>query len=237
MYASEKIFKRALLVSIAAHGVLLFVLEKNITGSKTLDMPDFSPMKVSLFVPEVPVPATPESLPLPSLPEPDKVAPEPVETPPVSEAPGTDPPVEMVPADSAQPVETDILEPAVPAIEDPVPPAAETAGTGEAAEVPTETQAPPVYAGIKLEKIDLNGARMPVPAYPSQAKRMEWEGDVTVSFVINHKGRVESICVEDSSGYDVLDDTVVKTVEKAWRFPKRDEDIRVWKTFSFRLIS
>ena len=93
------------------------------------------------------------------------------------------------------------------------------------------------FSGTKLENLNLEGARMPAPSYPSKARRLEWEGDVTVSFMINNKGRVESINVEDSSGYDLLDETVIKTVQKAWRFPKQEEAVRVWKTFSFRLIS
>ncbi|OQY30772.1 MAG: hypothetical protein B6241_15350 [Spirochaetaceae bacterium 4572_59] len=94
-----------------------------------------------------------------------------------------------------------------------------------------------VYSGQKLEDLDFSGAvRMPAPVYPSRARKMEWEGDVTVSFVINKKGKIESIIIEESTGYELLDKTVFNTVKKGWRFPRRDDPVRVWKTFSFRLI-
>ena len=94
----------------------------------------------------------------------------------------------------------------------------------------------PAYEGMELDALSFARARMPKPLYPDQARRLEWEGDVTVSFTINLRGKAEDVVVEQSSGYPLLDQTVVDTVKKGWRFPRREEILRVWKTFSFRLI-
>jgi protein TonB len=87
-----------------------------------------------------------------------------------------------------------------------------------------------------LDTLDLEGARMPAPVYPSMAKQMGWEGDVSIIFTINSKGRAEEIVIEQSSGHELLDQSVLTTVKKHWRFPKGGDPLRVRKEFSFRLI-
>lgn len=105
--------------------------------------------------------------------------------------------------------------------------------SGEGASALSETAA---FPGVSLDNLNLSNARVPLPSYPVQAKKMEWEGDVTVSFVINEKGRVESFVIEESSGYELLDQAVADMVMKGWRFPRREAPLQVWKTFSFKLI-
>jgi periplasmic protein TonB len=56
--------------------------------------------------------------------------------------------------------------------------------------------------------------------YPSMAKKMGWEGRVTVSFVITESGRAESLKVTKSSGHTILDENVVETIREVQPFPK-----------------
>ncbi len=57
-------------------------------------------------------------------------------------------------------------------------------------------------------------------AYPSLARRMGWRGQLTVSFVIGETGRVENLRILKSSGFKVLDDNVLQTIEQIQPFPK-----------------
>jgi protein TonB len=56
--------------------------------------------------------------------------------------------------------------------------------------------------------------------FPERARRMNWEGKVFISFVINTDGRVESVLVLRSSGYSVLDRSAVDAVKRSVPFPK-----------------
>lgn len=56
--------------------------------------------------------------------------------------------------------------------------------------------------------------------YPLLAKKMRWEGQVTVSFIICEKGTVERIRIIKSSGYSILDENVKETIREVEPFPK-----------------
>jgi periplasmic protein TonB len=55
--------------------------------------------------------------------------------------------------------------------------------------------------------------------YPARAQRMGWQGKVIVDFIITKNGKATDIKIIQSSGFDVLDDNVVKTVEAVAPFP------------------
>ncbi|MEW6586745.1 MAG: energy transducer TonB [Nitrospirota bacterium] len=55
--------------------------------------------------------------------------------------------------------------------------------------------------------------------YPAPARKMGWEGRVTVSFLILPDGRVGNVKVSRSSGRDILDRGAVETVKKTSPFP------------------
>lgn len=57
-------------------------------------------------------------------------------------------------------------------------------------------------------------------AYPPQAKKFGWMGSLTVSFVICENGITEQIRIVKSSGYEVLDQNVVRTIKDVQPFPK-----------------
>jgi len=57
----------------------------------------------------------------------------------------------------------------------------------------------------------------PRPEYPRMAKRRGYEGTVLLEVLVNRGGRVEDLRIIESSGYDVLDTSAVKSV-KGWLF-------------------
>jgi protein TonB len=57
----------------------------------------------------------------------------------------------------------------------------------------------------------------PAPAYPSEARRNGWQGLVVLRVGVGADGRAMQIEVEQSSGFDILDESAQKTVKK-WRF-------------------
>ena len=57
-------------------------------------------------------------------------------------------------------------------------------------------------------------------AYPPRAQRMGWQGKVVVDFIIMENGKAADIKIITSSGFDLLDDNVIKTVEAVAPFPK-----------------
>jgi|LQYC01.1.fsa_nt_gi protein TonB len=56
--------------------------------------------------------------------------------------------------------------------------------------------------------------------YPARAQRMGWQGKVIVDFIIMENGNASTITIAQSSGFEILDDNVIKTVEAVAPFPK-----------------
>ncbi|HJX32100.1 MAG TPA: energy transducer TonB, partial [Thermodesulfobacteriota bacterium] len=56
--------------------------------------------------------------------------------------------------------------------------------------------------------------------YPARAQRMGWQGKVIIDFIILENGSASNIKIAKSSGFEVLDDNVIKTVESVAPFPK-----------------
>ena len=245
MHTRNKIFRNALILSVLLHSIALFLLNRNLKFS-FLEAVESLPV-ISISLTTSPVVPEPETV------EPERssnVPPEPQVTEPVVRKEETplqnDKPVEPVRdpvEEETNPDEQDVEpvrtenEPVLQNIEPAESEIEPSRQGGEFVDQESEPVESAGFTGQKLDSLDFSGrARMPAPAYPSQAKRMEWEGDVTVSFVINKKGKVESLILEESSGHELLDKAVLNTVGKGWRFPRRDEPVQVWKTFSFRLI-
>ncbi len=57
-------------------------------------------------------------------------------------------------------------------------------------------------------------------SYPSTARKLGWCGGVTVSFVVRMDGRTEKIRVIKDSGYDILDQNVIRTIQEVEPFPR-----------------
>jgi len=59
----------------------------------------------------------------------------------------------------------------------------------------------------------------PAPRYPKMAILKGWEGETIVKVSVNSSGKVERIEILQSSGHDVLDNTVLETL-RLWQFEK-----------------
>jgi len=71
--------------------------------------------------------------------------------------------------------------------------------------------------------------------YPYTARQRGWKGSVTVAFVILENGSVETLRVIKSSGHDLLDESVVKTVRALQPFPRPPTRAEVVIPIAFRL--
>ena len=71
--------------------------------------------------------------------------------------------------------------------------------------------------------------------YPSVARQMGWRGSVTVAFVILENGNAEAIRVTQSSGHDLLDQSVLKTVRALQPFPRPPDRAELIIPIAFRL--
>jgi len=73
-------------------------------------------------------------------------------------------------------------------------------------------------------------------SYPYIAKKMGWEGEVVISFVLTKEGKVNFLNVEMSSGYKVLDENAIKTIKEASKyFPLPPIDVKIRLPISYRL--
>ena len=79
----------------------------------------------------------------------------------------------------------------------------------------TPIVSPPIKGAVQEAKP--NYLRNPAPLYPQLAKQRGWEGVVILKVLVEKDGSVGGISVERSSGYDVLDDSALRTV-RTWRF-------------------
>ena len=71
--------------------------------------------------------------------------------------------------------------------------------------------------------------------YPSVARQMGWKGSVTVAFVILENGNTEAIKVTQSSGHDLLDQSVLRTVRALQPFPRPPVRAELIIPIAFRL--
>ncbi len=81
----------------------------------------------------------------------------------------------------------------------------------------------------------------PKPVYPNAARRRGYEGDVKLRVLVMKNGKVGKIEIEKPSGYEVLDESALKTVNE-WIFvpgTENGKEVSSWVTvpISFRLKS
>jgi protein TonB len=56
--------------------------------------------------------------------------------------------------------------------------------------------------------------------YPPIARKLGWAGGVTVSFVVRENGYTEKVRILKNSGYEVLDENVIRTIRGVEPFPR-----------------
>jgi len=71
--------------------------------------------------------------------------------------------------------------------------------------------------------------------YPEVARKLGWKGAVTVSFVVLESGAAYNIKVIKSSGHDILDKAVIKTIQETQPFPKPPVKAELTIPIVFRL--
>jgi len=78
------------------------------------------------------------------------------------------------------------------------------------------------------------GRKLKAPSYPAVARRWNQEGTVKASLKVNAEGKVVKVSLVESSGFKILDNQVLKTLEK-WVFNAPGKNITLIKKFVFRL--
>jgi protein TonB len=71
--------------------------------------------------------------------------------------------------------------------------------------------------------------------YPPIARRMGWQGEVILSFVITEKGNVQDLTFLKRSGHEVLDRNVVDTIKAIEPFPRPPCKVKIVIPISYRL--
>lgn len=90
------------------------------------------------------------------------------------------------------------------------------------------------YANAIVEG-NINGIELPLPYYPSYAKKRGISGTNVVDITIEEDGSISKVEIIVSSGYRTLDNAVKDTIEKMWHLPKPDKKLIVRKIFTFEL--
>lgn len=73
------------------------------------------------------------------------------------------------------------------------------------------------------------------PVYPEVARRWGYEGLVVVEIFVSADGEVEKVSLLESSGYEVLDQTVLRTVGRKWAFHPPGRPLSIQRSFEFFL--
>jgi protein TonB len=225
--------KSALIASMILHAIIVFnhFIEVNNNPLENLEIvvdlaQEPEPIK------EEPVIEKPKPIPPPVIEKP-----KPVEPPPVLE------PIPEV----VDPVPDDIIpkEDAVPIYDKPV----------EKVE-PIQDETPKVDLDkVEKEKKQLQQRKMDAielftnnlafhiakfKKYPRIAIRRNWQGLVLVRMVMLDNGNIQSIAIEKSSGYEVLDNEAIKMIERAKPLPKppdilAGDEVNIYVPVSFAL--
>ena len=217
----------ALLV-VAVHLAGLWAITR--LASRPVEIPDTTPISVSLITepavapapplaPPEPVPPAPRveprpvAKPAPARPVPPKPAPRPVPAPaPAAEPmPQTDSPTAL----AAPPAEA----PPAPAESAPASPAATSAPAASASS-----------AGRTEARFDAAYLNNPAPTYPIQSRRLREQGEVMLRVLVSPAGEPLRIELRASSGSDRLDRAAQDAVAR-WRFvPARqgDSPVEAW---------
>ena len=214
--------KTALILSLVVHSIIVFT-EYIKVNKNPLD-------NLQIIVDLVPIPE-------PKKEEPKIEKPKPIEPPPVVEKPKPiEPPKQIEPPpviqeplpEMIEPIPQDIIpiEDSVPIYEEPIkePVVESDRKVDEAKKLKEEVQ----LKQKKLDAVDLftNNLAFHISKfkkYPRIAQRRGWQGNVVVKLVMSDTGNIQSLSIEQSSGYNALDEEAMKMIERAKPLPKPPE--------------
>jgi TonB family protein len=77
----------------------------------------------------------------------------------------------------------------------------------------------------------------PHPPYPEEARQLRQAGQVLLRVKVDDQGAVESVELAKSSGYPLLDESALQTVEREWKFqPARLAGVAVSSTVDVPIV-
>ena len=238
MFLNNKFLKfdirTALIASLVLHAIVVFneFVKVNKNPLENLKI------EVKLLPEPKPEPPPVIEKPKPIEPPPPPVIekPKPIEPPPV---------IEPIPEIIKEPMPQDVIpkEDAVPIYENPI-------------QEPVQEVTPRVdQEKIEREKKQLQQRKMDAvelftnnlafhiskfKKYPRIAMRRNWQGMVLVRMVMLDNGNIQSLSIEKSSGYEVLDNEAMKMIERAKPLPKppdilAGDEVNIYVPVSFAL--
>ena len=226
--------RTALIASLVLHAIVVFnefvKVNKNPLENLKIEvklLPDPKPE---------PPPVIEKPKPIEPPPPPVIEKPKPIEPPPV---------LEPIPEKIEEPIPQDVIpkEDAVPIYEEPI-------------QEPVQEVTPRVdQEKIEREKKQLQQRKMDAvelftnnlafhiskfKKYPRIAMRRNWQGMVLVKMVMLDNGNIQSLSIEKSSGYDVLDNEAMKMIERSKPLPKppdilAGDEVNIYVPVSFAL--
>jgi len=236
--------KTALIASFVLHAIVVF--NEFVKVNKN----PLENLKIEVNLVSEPKPEPPPVIEKPKPIEPPQVIekPKPIEPPPVIEKPKPiePPPVlEPIPEKIEEPIPQDVIpkEDAVPIYEEPI-------------QEPVQEVTPRVdQEKIEREKKQLQQRKMDAvelftnnlafhiskfKKYPRIAMRRNWQGMVLVKMLMLDNGNIQSLSIEKSSGYEVLDNEAMKMIERAKPLPKppdilAGDEVNIYVPVSFAL--
>jgi protein TonB len=203
MYSEQnRAFNYAVLASIVLHGLLLFgISQRERSGPAEPQVPIIArlvepPARAPAALAEPPQAEPPQAVPVKPRPRPKPAAPKPA-------------------APEAAPLEPRASEletaPPVPA----APPVVAEAEPPSVAAAPPGAEAVADPGSLAQYRLQLIAVAPRYKHYPSVARDNNWEGTVALRMVVSPNGRVASLSVTKSSGYDVLDQQALQMFRKA----------------------
>jgi protein TonB len=217
MLRENRALRWALLVSLLIHGALLLAPP---ALWETVEHATRTPPPIVARLVEPPAPAPPPAPPVPPPPAPKpppsppkKAAPKPATAPPPLPAKRQRPVQKEVqerkeePEKAQEPAETPETKPALPAPK-PAPPAREPAP-------PVQAREPDIPSLIGQYGSVLKSEMRRQVKYPARARDEGWEGEGRLLLVVGEDGKITTLGVVKSSGYALLDRTLMEGARRA----------------------
>ena len=222
--------KTALIASLVLHAIVVFneFVKVNKNPLENLKI------EVKLLPEPKPEPPPVIEKPKPIEPPPPPVIekPKPIEPPPV---------IEPIPEIIEEPMPQDIIpkEDAVPIYEEPVQEVKPTVDQEKIEREKKQLQQRKMDA-VELFTNNLAFHISKFKKYPRIAMRRNWQGMVLVRMVMLDNGNIQSLSIEKSSGYDVLDNEAMRMIERAKPLPKppdilAGDEVNIYVPVSFAL--
>ena len=92
-----------------------------------------------------------------------------------------------------------------------------SAGTTDTASSPSGTSATDQDQTLTSARFDADYLKNPAPEYPTYSKRMKEQGTVLILVQVSAQGHPEKIQLQQSSGFDSLDEAALQAVRQ-WQF-------------------